>query len=164
MTTATLDVVREGAPRDLAGAIYWVTHDSSLQSVKQIREMRQGLSCLLSQFKKLNPSEVMDSWPQDEEIDPTDSLTLSLERAISSSSRNREALKSLKKRSNNPSASLLREIDLLDALYAETLDLFGEIVWKVILHDADASPSTGVIKNGDDFRDAFGLGGEEAPV
>ena len=104
----------------------------------------------------------MDSWPQDEEIDPTDSLTLSLERAISSSSRNREALKSLKKRSNNPSASLLREIDLLDALYAETLDLFGEIVWKVILHDADASPSTGVIKNGDDFRDAFGLGGEEA--
>ena len=159
------------AVRSVAGTLIWMSKPASLaipdeQDQMLVEEYTKSLKLRAANLSSIPDiretfKEAIDTYPEDEEMDPDDTGVPALERGEGYFHREREELHSVRRILEEKGGKgrygpeVFLELDRLDNLYKELVSLFQDLRWTILIHDGKLAEKVGVIKGGREFLEAL---------
>ena len=155
------------AVRSVAGTMIWMSKPASLsiadrQDQMLVKEYTRSLrlrAANLSNIPDIRETfrEAIDTYPEDEEMDPDDIGVPALERGEGYFHKEREELHRVRRTLEEKGgegeygSEVFLELDRLDSLYRELVSLFQDLRWTILMHDGRMAESVGRIRGGQEF-------------
>ncbi len=159
------------AVRSVAGTMIWMSKPATLsitdeQDQMLVKEYTRSLELRAANLSNMPDiretfKEAIDTYPENEEMDPDDIGVTALERGEGYFHKEREELHSarrmLEKRGGKGryGPEVFLELDRLDNLYKELVSLFQNLRWTILIHDGKLAEKVGVIKGGREFLESL---------
>ena len=155
------------AVRSVAGTMIWMSKPGPLSITDEpdqvlVKEYTSSLKLRAANLSNLPDiretfREAIDTYPEDEEMDPDDIGVLALERGEGYFHRERQELHSvwtlLEKKGGEGryGPDVFLELGRLDNLYKELVSLFQDLRWTILIHDGRLAEKVGTIRGGQEL-------------
>ena len=155
------------AVRSVAGTMIWMSKPASLSITENqdrmlVKEYTSSLKLRAANLSNLPDiretfREAIDTYPEDEEMDPDDIGVTALERGEGYFHKEREGLDSVRRLLEKKGGEgrygpeVFLELGRLDNLYKELVSLFQNLRWTILVHDGRLAEKVGTIKGGQEF-------------